>query len=383
MNLEFDAHLQQLQGDWRRFADSTLAPFAEKIDQTGELSEPLLTALRESNLLKPFLPKDQGGEDLDLMALTLLLEEVARISPALGILVAQQVILGIRTATRHLVHPDKAGLAMMAATFDAFFSIAATEVSSGSDLTNLASICRKNPDGTFALEGGKAYVNWANRAACIFVLARVDEANEKNESGESGSSFFALLPPQPGLNIGRVHKTMGLGGIEAAPLEFKIDSLPGHCLMGVNGFGREIYDRVMNELRIAMATIATGMAQQAFDDAAAHAKSRKQFGKPVGSFQSLQWRFADAATRIDASRLHVWRAVEISGQKHLSAKQAAMAKVYATESAFFVTDFAVQVMGSRGFMLGSRVERLFRDSRFFKIGHGTSEVLRNLVASQL
>ncbi|HNW35393.1 MAG TPA: acyl-CoA dehydrogenase, partial [Candidatus Ozemobacteraceae bacterium] len=187
----------------------------------------------------------------------------------------------------------------------------------------------------------------------------------------------------PGVHIGNPHQTMGMNGLEAAPVSFEKVQTGEDALVGVYGYGLDLYDQLMSELRIAVAAIATGLGQQVYDDAAQHAKTRKQFGKPVGSFQSLQWRFADAALRVEAARLHVWRAIELSSAKATCFTQAAMAKVYCTEAAFSVADFAVQAMGSQGYVKPSRVERLFRDSRFLKISHGTSEILRNRIGEKL
>jgi alkylation response protein AidB-like acyl-CoA dehydrogenase len=377
VNLELDPREIQLQQDAKNVAEHIIAPFAETIDQKAELPTELLAKLKESGILKPFLPKELGGEDLGLMPLAILLEEISRVSPVIGILFAQQVVLGIRATLKSWNHPKRDVFATRAADFDALFAIAATETGAGCDLSLITTSCRKNPDGSFQVSGGKAYVNWANRVACMFVYAGALDTDPV------GSTLIGILTPNQGLSIGHAQPTMGLGGIEAAPVELNIPEIPADHLAGTHGFGKDVYDRVMMEMRIALSAVSVGLSQQAFDDAADHAKTRKQFGKPVGSFQSLQWRFADAATRIEASRMHTWHAVEVANKKLVNVRQAAMAKVYASETAFMVADFAVQVLGSRGFTYGTRVERLFRDSRFLKIGLGTSEVLRNLMATQL
>ncbi|HOY68594.1 MAG TPA: acyl-CoA dehydrogenase family protein, partial [Candidatus Ozemobacteraceae bacterium] len=343
MNFEFEEKDLQRQTAWRALADEELARFAAGIDETGRLPDDLPAVVGERELLRPFLPTDLGGEGLGLFQLSVLLEEVGRHSPATALLLAQQVVLGIRLNGRAFNFASKNELAKAAASAKALFSIAATEREAGCDLGALSTVCRKLPDGAFEVTGGKAYVNWAGRAAYIVVLARAEDA------GDTATSLFAIPRETAGIQIGNPHQTMGMNGLEAAPVSFDKVRLAPESLIGAYGFGLDLYDQLMDELRIAVAAIATGLSQQVYDDAAQHAKGRKQFGKPIGSFQSIQWRFADAALRVEASRLHVWRAVEQAGGKGSSFVQTAIAKVYCTEAAFAVADFAVQAMGSQGY----------------------------------
>lgn len=377
VNFEFEEKDLQRQTLWRALAEEALGPCAEGIDTSGRIPDDLPGLLRSRELLRPFLAERLGGENLGMFHLSILMEEFGRHIPAAALLLAQQVVLGIRLNERAFNFARKDELAASAAACEAIFSIAATEREAGSDLNSMTTLCKKLPDGRFEISGGKAYVNWAGRSSHILLLAKTQEPEG------TGTSLFAVPRTTAGVSVGESHLTMGMNGLEAAPVTFEQVQVGGDALVGVYGYGLDLYDQVMSELRIAVAAIATGLGQQVYDDAARHAKARKQFGKPVGSFQSLQWRFADAAMRVEASRLHVWRAIEQSAVKGALFTQAAMAKVYCTEAAFSVADFAVQAMGSNGYVKPSRVERLFRDSRFLKIGHGTSEILRNRIGEKL
>jgi len=186
-----------------------------------------------------------------------------------------------------------------------------------------------------------------------------------------------------GVTIGTTMPTMGMAGLEAANVELAAVRLEKQHLLGAEGYGLDVYEKVMGEMRIALAAIGTGMAQAALAAAVSHAKGRKQSGQAVGSFQALQWRFADMATAVDAARLHTWHAASKAIAKKPFVLESAMAKISATETAHLVADFSVQVLGGEGYVRGSTPERLFRDSRFLKICTGTSEVLRNLIARQL
>lgn len=377
VNLELEARDQELLNTWKTLAKEKIAPLAAKVDEGGALFDELLQSLRETGLLTPFLPADLGGEGRGLMSLALLLEEIAKTTPVVAILAAQQVIIGIRALLKVSNHPERKDWARQAAGFQAFFPMAATETGAGSDLRKIETVCREKGPESWTIQGGKAYVNWAGRAKVILTMARVDGRDPV------AASMFFVPAGAKGLAIGDSHATMGMAGLEAAPVQFNEVAVAGENLAGVYAFGYDLYDQVMNEMRIAIAAIATGISQGAFDEAAGYAKTRKQFGKPVGSFQSLQWRFSDMAIKIENSRLQVWNAVEVAGEKGSAFKTAAMAKIVATEGACAVTDFAVQAMGSQGYIRGSLSERLFRDARFLKIGFGTSETLRNLVATQL
>ena len=347
------------------------------IDSGNRLDDAILQQIAERKLLHPFLPRRLGGEELSLFNLVLSVEELAKACPALGWLVSQQVILGIRLNQKSFNFEDNDERMLAAANLKSIYSVAATESEAGSDLSSVLTASSKDGD-YYILNGEKSCVNWAKRAAFFITLAR----STSPDAGQ-GVSVFVVPASAPGLSTGEALPVMGLGGLEGGPVRFSNCRVEANCLAGIGGFGFDLFDAVVNELRIAVSAIATGISSRAFDTAASHAKTRKQFGKPVGSFQSLQWRFADAALKVDASRLHVWHAVEMADQKRSCFQQAAMAKVYASEAAFEVTNFAFQVLAGKAFVKPNTVERLFRDARFLQIALGTSEILRNKIAQHL
>lgn|GEM_PF-2859510 len=377
MNFEYSSEELHFQENWRKLASELVAPFTEEMDSSGKFSNDLLCGFQKNKLLLPFLLDQAGKPDNLLLPLTIALEEIARFSTVAAFIIAQQTILGVWATGRFANMPEKNEIVRKAADFEMIFSLAATEDEAGCDLAGISTTCRRTDGGKIEISGAKAYANWAKRATYICVFAKTRE-------NEGTKTSLCLVPGNcPGLTIEPIQSTMGLGGLEASSIKMDKVLIPAENVIGVYGFGSEAFEQISSELRVAYSAAATGLAQQAFDDAVAHAKSRKQFGKPVGSFQSLQWRFADAAMRIDASRLHVWRAVAAVSQKGVFPSAAAMAKIISSESAFAVADFAVQVLGGKAFVKPNRVERLFRDSRFLKICYGTSEILRNIIGDQL
>ncbi len=377
MDLELDTKDLALQSNWRAFADGKLAPFAEEVDRTGSIPQELIDSIADSDLLQPFLPKNLGGEGLDLMHLVILLEELARQIPSVAWFAANQVVLGIRANQKAFNLPEKDGLAQRAARGEAVFALAASEMEAGCDLAGISTVTTALSDGSHEISGEKSFVNWAGRATFFLVLART------SEPGGTGSTIFLVPSSLEGVSVGAPHLLHGLQGLETAPVKISRAVVPAGNTAGVVSFGLDLYDRFVNELRICLSAICTGIAQRAYTEAYAHARSRKQFGKPVGSFQSIQWRFADAALQVEASRLHVWQAVEMAQDKTSCFSQAAMAKVFSAECASWVTGFAVQVLGGRGLVKPHPVERMFRDARFFQIGLGTMEILRSKIAEHL
>ena len=373
MNLEPRPEDLQAQTTAHELVAGPLADLPARLERDGRLDDAALAALRDSGLLLRFLPATAGGAGHDLLAFTFALEELAKASPALALLAATQVVVAQRALLAFAERPDRDELARAMVTLDGVVALAASEVGAGCDLAAVAAAYRG--DGDLLVVGGmKRYVNWAARARWhAALLAR-----------EGGGASLLLVPREaPGAAVGETLPTMGMAGLEAASVTWSEVRLDRRHLVGAEGYGFAIHERCLAELRVALAAIATGMAQAAFDVAVAHGKTRKQGGQPVGAYQSLQWRFADMAMAVDAARLHTWNAAVLARGRRPFGKESAMAKVVATEAAQTVADFAVQVHGGEGYLRGATAERLYRDSRFLRICGGTSEVLRNAIAEQL
>ncbi|HNV71596.1 MAG TPA: acyl-CoA dehydrogenase family protein, partial [Candidatus Ozemobacteraceae bacterium] len=244
--MEFDPRDQELQKQWQKIATDVVAPVAATIDATGEIPESLLRHLDELKLLTPFLPTELGGEDRGLQSLSILLEEIARHSPVTALLCAQQVVVGIRANLRCFNLGDRSEWGKKASQFKAIFTLAASENEAGSDLTSIQTTCRRTADGEFVLNGEKAYVNWAARAAWIIALARTQEQEGR------GFSLFAVPGSAVGLEFDASHPTMGLQGIAAAPIRFRDVKLTAERVAGVYGFGFDPYDQMLNEMRICV-----------------------------------------------------------------------------------------------------------------------------------
>ncbi|MBF0547184.1 MAG: acyl-CoA/acyl-ACP dehydrogenase [Candidatus Riflebacteria bacterium] len=376
MNLEFEERDTELLEFWQKIVKNEIQSLAIEIDKVGVISESVLSILRKAELLKPFLPKELGGEGKGLFSLTLMLEEFGKVSPSLAFFIENQVILGIRATHKHSNHPEKDKMVIEASEFKFIVALAATEVSAGADLSLIESKSTLENEKV-KISGEKSFVNWASKSDGILTLT-------KNTEGEINNVSLTFVPiNSPGVQIFQPISTMGMRGLEPSPVCLTDTTIGKEWLFGVYGYGMDIFNRIMKELRIGTAAISVGIAQGAFNESSQFAKTRKQFGKPVGSFQSLQWRFSDAAMKIDASRLHVWRAAQEASEKTFFGTNSALAKLYATESACWVTDFSAHVMGSKGYVQGGLSERLLRDARFLRICHGSSEILKNLIAESL
>ncbi|MBF0406787.1 MAG: acyl-CoA/acyl-ACP dehydrogenase [Candidatus Riflebacteria bacterium] len=377
MNLEFDERDKELLACWQDFAKNGLNRITASLETESAITSDSLQVLREAGLLKYFLPKNLGGEELGFTSLALLLEEIGQISPITALLIANQVILGIRGFLRYSNDSQREKFAVDAANFENIVSLAVSENNAGSDLSLISTSYFDKTD-KFVISGKKAFVNFACIAKSVLVLAKKDLPDQGSEV-----SMLALALPTDKVKFSPSLPTLGMNGMCASEVDLSEAEVSKSSIFGATGCGIDVFNRLMKEFRICIAAIATGIAQGSFNQAVNYAKTRKQFGKPIGSFQGLQWRFSDHATRIDASRLHVWKAIEEVSEKIFSGRNSAMAKIYSTETACMVTDFALQVLGSSGYVKGSLSEKLFRDSRFLRMSYGSSERLKDFLTDYL
>ncbi|MBI3039410.1 acyl-CoA/acyl-ACP dehydrogenase, partial [bacterium] len=253
MNLEMGPEDVQFQKEFALFSDQILEPIASQIDNSGVFQSRFFDIAKERKLLTPFLPIELGGQGKGLQTLTILLEELGRNSPVASLLVAQQVIFGIRTILSDSNLPEREELAKKAANFDLILTLAATEFEAGCDLSAITTVCRQKTESCFSISGKKAYVNWASRSGFLFTFTETESTDSA-----SGTSLFAIPNPSKGLSVGTPYKTMGFSGLETSPVDFDDCRVEAFQVIGVHGFGDHIFEKITNELRIAMAAIATG-----------------------------------------------------------------------------------------------------------------------------
>ena len=375
MDFELTPEQRQIQDLFARFVDAEVAPQAAAIDAAHAYPRELMRKLAELGFFAMRYPTAVGGLGLDLGTFSLALAEIARGSMSLAGCAAMQALMG--TKFLHLLGNDDivARLFKPALAAEKFGAICMTEPNAGSDLGGIATTATK-VDGGYLLQGQKTWVTAAPVADFFTVFARAGDARKL--------TIFLVERDFAGLAIGRNIDKMGVWALPTSELALDGCFVPdSHRLSREEGDGEQHLRQTLAEIRIITGAMALGVARAALDEAVRYAGERQQFGKPIDRFQAIQTKLADMATDFEASvqlvRYAAWR--KDSGAPHH--KEAAMAKLFATEAAARICDQAARVLASYGYAMEYPVQRYLRDVRFTLIGGGTSEILKLVIAKEM
>lgn len=377
MNLALEPELQQMQQHVRDFARKELAPVAGESERSGEFPHQSLARMARLGLLGVMTPEEYGGTGLGLLGLCVLLEEVAAADAALSTIMAvtngfpQTTLLAYGTeAQKHEWLPRLASGEWIGA-------FCLSEPHCGSDAAAITTRAEK-VDGGWLLNGTKAWITSGPAADYFLVLAKTDP-----EAGARGVSCFVVLKGTDGLIPGRPETKMGQHAALTSTVVLEDCFVPDGHLVGEPGQGFVIAMSQLDSGRIAIASQAVGISRAALDAAADYAAERHAFGRPIREFQGVEFKLADMATRLEAARLLTISAAWLKDRGYRVTKEAAMAKLFASEAASFITDEAVQIHGGYGYSAEYPVDRYFRDARVTRIYEGTSEIQRMVIGRQL
>jgi alkylation response protein AidB-like acyl-CoA dehydrogenase len=377
MDLELSETQRMVQQTAREFAQRRLAPGAAELDKSKRSPEAALRGLAELGLLGVNVPSQWGGAEAGVVSYALAMMEVSRAcaSTAVGMAVTNMVAEVIEAfgnqaqRERHL--PKLTGGEHLTGAF------ALSEPAVGSDPARMTTTAKRTSSG-WVLDGQKQWITNGAYAGVMVVWART------GGPGSKGISCFLVEKGTPGLIVGRPEDKMGLRGSNTVPLTFDACEVSDAALLGDEGEGFRIAMMALDGGRIGISAQATGIATAAFEAATAYAKERRAFGKPIASYQAIQWMLADSATELDASRLLCLRAASLKEQALPFSREASVAKLFASEAAVRVCNRAMQVHGGYGYTREFPVERYLRDVRVTTIYEGTSEIQRLVIArSQL
>lgn len=377
MDFTLDDEQKMMRQVAAEIADEQLAPKAEEMEESREIPADLLKFLAEQGYFGMFLPEQYGGAELDYVTYALTVEEFSRGSPAVALVVSvQNALIGKPILTYGTDGQKEKYLAKVAAG-ELVGAFALTEEEAGSDAANVQLRAEKK-DGCYVLSGHKLYVTNAGLAGLFLVVASTDP-----EAGGKGLSCFLVERDTPGFTIGERFDGMGMRALDVRRLELENCEVNADALLGKEGEGLKIALASLDGSRIGVAGQAVGIAQQVFNEAKRYAGEREQFGRPIISFQGIQFYLVEMATRIDAARLLTLRAAALADAGGRFSKEAAMAKLYASETANFAANLGVQIHGGYGYMKDYVVERFFRDARVTEIYEGTSEIQKLVIAGNL
>jgi len=367
---------QQLRDMTRELAREEFAPLAAEWDQTpGSYPLAALAKLAELGFLSMAIPEEYGGVGYGAVANALVVEELAYASAALAIMVGVHNTIGAGPILKFGSEAQKREfLPRMAAGELGAFSL--SEPDAGSDVAALTATARRD-GGDYVLNGAKNWVTNGAHAQILILFAKTDPA-----AGPRGISGFIVEAGTPGLEIGKPEDKMGLRGSDTVGLSLTDVRVPAERLLAGEGMGMKIALAALDGGRIGVAAQATGVAQAALDEAARYARQRRTFGKLLADHGPVQAMLAEMERRVVASRLLYQRAAWLREQGRPFTREAAAAKLYATEAATYVTHRAIQVHGGYGYVKEYPVERYYRDARVFEIYEGTSEVQRLVIARE-
>ncbi|MBI1939924.1 MAG: acyl-CoA dehydrogenase [Acidobacteria bacterium] len=377
MNFELSEEQKEIRRSVREFAEKEIRPHVMEWDEAQQFPTELLPKLASLGLMGVNFPAQHGGAGLGHREYVTILEELARVDASVALIVSAHNSLC--SSHIHLVGSEEQKRKYLGplARGEKLGCWSLTEPGSGSDASALRSTARLDSDA-WVLNGVKAFVTNGHYADVCVVMAITDKAKKKH-----GISAFIVEKGTPGFRAGKKENKLGLRASDTAELILENCRIPKENCLGQSGEGFIDCLRVIDKGRIGIAAIAVGIAQGAFEAALGYAKQRKQFGKPISSFQAIQWKLADMAVEIDAARLLTYRAASLVDRGCRVTREGAMAKLYTGEVAVRVTNEAIQIHGGYGFIKDYPVEKFYRDVKLCTIGEGTSEVQRMVIAREL
>ena len=377
MDFQLSAEHELIRQTVREFADTRLAPNAGRFDAEHEVPRGVLDEMGALGLLGMNFPQEKGGAGTDMVSYCLAIEELSRGCASTGVIASVNNSLSgwpLYTYGNEEQHERYLTDMLQGRRLGAY---GLTEPNAGSDVVSMATTARPEGDH-FVLNGQKVFITNSSIADTFIVFAQTDAS-----ARHKGQSAFIVERGMDGFQIGNPEEKLGIRAAPACSLFFEDLHVPKENVLGPVGEGFKIAMKTLDGGRLGIASQALGIAQASFDASLAYAKQRKQFGKPIGSNQAIQWKLADMATGIDAARLLIHRAAQLKDAGVVYSKEASMAKVYASEVAMKAATEAIQIHGGNGYTKDYPVERHFRDAKITEIYEGTSEIQRLVISNHL
>ena len=378
MEFTLTAEQRQMREVVAEFVDEEVVPRAAAIDETDEFPADLIDEMADLGLMGMPFPEEYGGAGLDYHAYATCLAEISRGSGGLGTVVAAHTSLagnmlyafGDEDQRETYLTPLNRG--------EDIGAFALSEAGAGSDVVAMTTTAEPDGDG-YVLSGGKLWISNGSVADTVIVFAKTDAA-----AGHRGISAFIVRPgTDDGFVVEGTEEKLGDKGCPTAELRFDDLHLPADRLLGEEGEGFVQALKTLNGGRITIAARSVGIARAAFEAARSYAGEREQFGGPISDFQAIQHKLADMDTKIQAATLLMHKAADLKERGEPFIKEAAQAKLYASEISREVANEGIQIHGGYGYTKDFPAERFYRDAKLSEIYEGTSEVLRNTIAQQL
>ena len=361
----------------RDFATKELEPIATQIDEEARFPADSIRKMAELGLMGIPFPEEYGGSGEGPLVFAIVIEEIGRVCAATSTIYSVTAGLAGQPLYDFGNEEQRQRFVVPIAKGEKIACFSLTEAGAGSDVAAIETTATQDNNG-YILNGTKLFCANGNEAEIILIFATIDKALQ-----HKGITAFIVEKGTLGFSIGKLENKLGIRATSTAQLIFQDCFVPEANRLGKEGEGLKIALEAIDSSRINAAAQAVGIAQGAFDKCLAYAKERQQFGQPIINFQAIQWMLADMATQIDAARLLTYRAAYIKAKGLSFIKEAAMAKVFASEAAMSVTTKAIQIYGGYGYIKDYPLERYFRDARIIGIYEGTDEMQRMTIARSL
>jgi len=377
MDFELTQEQRMMRKMVRDFAEKEIVPIVQEMDASGQFPWEVLRKMGSLGLLGLPIPEEYGGAGADTVTYAIAVEEISRACGSVGITLAAHTSLGLYPIYRFGTEQQKHKYLPHLASGEGLAAFGLTEPEAGSDAGAIKMTAVLDGD-QWVINGQKIFITSGSIADVVIIAALTDKT-----AGTRGISNLLVEKGTPGFRPGRDEEKMGLKGSVTSQLFFEDCHVPKENLLGQPGEGYKQFLIALDGGRIGIGAMAVGLAQGALDAAVKYSKERVQFGQPIARFQAIQWMIADMATEIEAARWMIYRAAWLKDKGVRFSKEAAMAKLYASEAAERACFKAIQIHGGYGYMKEYNVERIYRDNRLTTIGEGTSEIQRLVIARQV
>jgi len=377
MNFDLGEDVNALREMVHRWAQDRIKPMAAEIDLKNEFPAELWQEMGELGLLGVTTPEEYGGAGMSYLAHVIIVEEIARVSASVSLSYGAHSNLCVNQIRRNATEEQKQKYLPKLISGEHVGALAMSEAGAGSDVVSMKLRAEKR-NGYYVLNGTKYWITNGPDADTLVVYAKTDP-----EAGPKGITTFIIEKEMVGFSTSKHFDKMGMRGSNTAELVFDNVEVPFENVLGEEGKGVAVLMSGLDYERVVLSGIGTGIMAGCMDEVMPYMAERKQFGKPIGSFQLMQGKIADMYTAMNSARAYVYEVAKACDRGEVTRQDAAACVLYASEEAMKQAHQAVQAMGGSGFMNDSAVSRMFRDAKLMEIGAGTSEIRRMLIGREL
>jgi alkylation response protein AidB-like acyl-CoA dehydrogenase len=362
----------------RKYCDEKVAPRAIELDQEKKFPHEAIKELAELDLLGIYIPEEYGGAGMDFVSYALTIEELARVCGTTSITLAAHTSLCMAPIAMLGTEEQKKKYLPPLARGDGLGCFGLSEVEAGSDAGNCKTTAVRDGD-YYIVNGSKQWITNGREAITMVATVKTDPSAPRSH----GISALIIEMNSPGVSVPAVENKLGLRGSSTAQIYLDNVKVPVENLLGEENTGFGTFMKTLEGGRICIGAMALGLAQGAYEHAVSYMKERKTFDKLLAQHQALQFALSDMATELEAARMMVYRAAFMKDKGLPFGKEAAMAKLYASEAAMRISEMAIQLHGGYGYTVEYEVERIWRDAKLCTIGEGASEILRMVIARHI